>query len=236
MKKRKPCSALWEKYKALSESWNTLEATEAVEAGWRELWNQYVAPPALEQTCADDVALLCELGWRLAVVKGNHALALQRLQSFFSHPAYVQSDKVVRQYLTGEQGISLLYTGRVEEAARLYSALLDTGNRLDRSIAGSMVRNHLHTYCVKQPPKEPALSCIIEPANKVLTLHRIATRPETRAPDRLLTNIWRSDYCLLIQRLSVRRRKSERGRIYGDPRDFPAIPRWLSLSTHEDAQ
>lgn len=147
-----------------------------VEERWRTLWRDHMAADTFLNTNVDDAALLCSLGWDLAVQQRDWASGLSRLERWFEHPGAAGADLITILTFRSWLGLGRLWRGEVREALSLFHALVEEAPVKRRCTALYLVRSHLLGYC-----QEQAADAMSPPELTQLVLHvaaqlRIAKR------------------------------------------------------------
>ena len=138
----------------------------AGEARWLRLWSTHVEED-LAATSIDDVALLCLLGWDLAVRDGDWVAATYRASRCTLHPDWPGHHGVSRQLLRGYIACGRLQLGQLEAALVEFRDLLDLQGPRDTGPL-VIVRGHLYAYSRDRAPDEVVPTNLASLAKDVL--------------------------------------------------------------------
>jgi len=132
------------------------------ELEWEQLWATHIAGANLTRTDVEDAAVICFLGWELAMEHHDYSAAVRRLESWFTHPQAEFEDPITRAYLRSEIGFSQLLGGSEPVAVESFRTLLRSAGPKDGRLLLYRIRNHLFSFCAMQPESALASALLVQ--------------------------------------------------------------------------
>jgi hypothetical protein len=149
-----------EKNKAIFEKWERIVFGTRRKSGllppsseleWQAMWDDHMAGSNLAKTNISDAALICTLGWTLAVQRQDYRTALTRINRWFEHADCLGADPIDADHCRCCHAAALLLAGDQHEAISEYSAILRQPCYKRGMSTIHSVRNHLRQYSLEQP-------------------------------------------------------------------------------------
>jgi hypothetical protein len=163
-RKRKPTAVFGEWMRLIDSRLPDGEYPAETREVWANLWAEHICGTRLSNTDVEDAALLCGLGWDLAVQQGDYALAKQRLERWFEHPLADSADEITRIQFLCQCSLASLLTGEVDLGVASYRLVLQGVNQKHHRVALYTVRSQLYDFCRWQDaatPICPALAVLV---------------------------------------------------------------------------